>query len=328
MTRQDFLRGALVAATGLAARADERRKAADDLYDIYPVPPLARRADGRGLNTAENEKLVRYLVAGGSKRIVYGGNALVYHLPLAEYREMIDWLSGWTQKVAIIPAVGPSYGRALDHAAIVRGQRFPSLLMLPTSAPRDAAGIETGLRRIADAAGIPLSLYVKEEANFGSDKEAGLDAIARLVDDKVCVSIKYAVVRKNPSDDAYLASLLKRVDCSRVISGIGERPAIVHLRNFKLGGFTTGSGVLAPRLCRQLLDACSREDWAKAEEIRQGFMPLEDLRDSWGPPRVLHYAVTAAGIADTGPILPFLSPLNADESRQLKPVAAALRARG
>jgi dihydrodipicolinate synthase/N-acetylneuraminate lyase len=259
---------------------------------------------------------------------VYGGNALIYHLTLAEYRELIDWLSAWTDKVSIIPAVGPSYGRGLDHAAIVRGHRFPSLLMLPTGDPRDAAGLEIGLRRIADAAGIPLSLYIKDEANYGGDKEAGLDVIGRLVDDKVCVSIKYAVVRKNPSEDGYLRSLLKRVDASRVISGIGERPAIAHLRDFKLGGFTTGSGVLAPKLCRRLLDYCSSHEWDKAEEIRQAFLPLEDLRDSWGAPRVLHYAVADADIADTGPISPFLSPLNPSQLERLRPVAAALRARG
>lgn len=329
MTREQFLKGAVAAATSLAAQADDRRTPAGGLYDIYPVPPLARKNDSnRSLNQVENDRMIRFLLAGGCSRIVYGGNALVYHLTLSEYRDLIEWLSGWTDKVGLIPAIGPSYGRALDHAAIVRGHRFASLLMLPTGDPRDAAGLETGLRRIADASGIPLSIYVKEEGNFGADKEAGLDVIGRLVDDGVCVSVKYAVVRKNPSEDGYLRGLLTRVDPSRVISGIGERPAIVHLREFKMGGFTTGSGVLAPKLCRRLLDSCSRHDWENAEQVRQAFLPLEDLRDAWGAPRVLHYAVAAAGIADTGPISPFLSPLNAGQFDQLKGVAAALRARG
>ena len=40
-------------------------------------------------------------------------------------------------------------------------------------------------------------------------------------------------------------------------------------------------------------------------------MPLEDLRDAWGPARVLHHATELAGIAPTGPIPPFVSPLDA-----------------
>ena len=272
----------------------------------------------------ENDRLVRFLMQQGMKRIVYAGNALVYHLTMKEYSELIEWLSGFKGEVSIIAGIGPSYGRAMDHAAIARKGRFASLLLLPTSDPRDAAGLETGVREIAETAGMPLSLYLKDEGNFGPDKEAGLDVIGRLVDSKVCVSIKYAVVRQDPAEDPYLRGLLKRVPSSHVVSGIGERPAIVHLRQFKLAGFTTGSGVVAPRLSLQLLDACKRHDYPRAEEIRSDFLPLEDLRDSWGPPRVLHQAVSLAGIADTGPMPPFVSPLSAAQAEQVKPAARRL----
>ncbi len=326
MTRKDFLRTA-TAAAGFAAlaQAGDVRNAAGDLTDVYPVPPLARKNDAkRSLDIPENDKIFNFLLGQGMKSVVYGGNALIYHLRLSEYSELIDWLSGLTSKARIIPGIGPSYGRAMDHAAIVRKGRFMSLLALPGSDPRDAAGLEIGFREIAQAAGLPLSLYIKDESNFGADKEAGLDVIGRLVDSKVCLSIKYAVVRKNPAEDPYLRALLKRVDPSRVVSGIGERPAIVHLRDFKLAGFTTGSGVLAPALCLRLLRACLAQDYAKAEEWRQYFMPLEDLRSAWGPPRVLHHAVALAGIAETGPLSPFLSALNASQLAQLKPVARKL----
>lgn len=297
-----------------------------DVYDIYPVPPVAwSGGSNRSLNSTENEKIFRFLVEQGIKKIVYGGNAMVYHMTLAQYSEMIEWLSGLTPEADIMPAVGPSYGRALDHAAVVRGHRFHSLLVLPSSSdPRDAQGLEEGLREISEAAGLPLSLYIRDELNFGSDKQAGLDVIGRLVDAKICSSIKYAVVLKNPADDPYLRALLTCVDPSRVISGIGERPAVVHLRDFKLAGFTTGSGVLAPKLCRGLLKACRAQDYAEAETIRSLFIPLEDLRDAWGPPKVLHYAVAAAGIANTGPILPYLSSLNLTQLATLEPVAKTL----
>lgn len=327
MTRKEFIQGTVgTVGFAVAANAAGKRVSADDSYDIYPVPPVSWKSGSqRSLNMAENEKMFRFLVGQGVKRIVYAGNALVYHMTLAQYSEMVEWLSGVTGDAEILPAVGPSYGRALDHAAVVRGRRFHSVLVLPsTSDPRDAKGLETGLRDISEAAGLPLSLYIKNETNLGNDKDAGLDVVGRLVDAKICTAIKYAVVRKNPADDPYLRALLTRVDPSRVISGIGERPAIAHLRDFKLGGFTTGSGVLAPKLCRDLLNACHAQDYAKAEEIRRRFMPLEDLRDAWGAPRVLHHAVALAGIANTGPILPYLSPLNSSQLAQLEPVAKTL----
>lgn len=326
MTRKNFIQTA-TGALGAAAlsQAGDVRKPGGEGADVYPVPPLARKNDAkRSLDIRENDKLFHFLLGQGMKRIVFGGNALVYHLTMREYSELIEWLSGLTDKAEIMPGIGPAYGRAMDHAAIVRKHRFPSLLALPNGDPRDAGGLETGYREIAHAAGIPLSLYVKDETSYGTDKEAGLDVIGRLVDSKVCVSIKYAVVRKNPAEDPYLRGLLKRVDPSFVISGIGERPAIVHMRDFKLPGFTTGSGVVAPALSLQLFQACVRQDYAKAEEVRQLFMPLEDLRDTWGPPRVLHHAVASAGVAETGPLSPFVGPLTAAQLAQLKPVAEKL----
>src|SRR4029450_8759853 len=145
------------------------------------------------------------------------------------------------------------------------------------------------------------------------------DAIARLVSDGVVVAIKYAVVRQDPSTDAPLEGLLARVDRARVVSGMGERPAVQHLRQFGLPGFTTGSGCVAPGLSQALFDACRAGGWWSGNACRTPFMPLEDIRDAWGPARVLHAAVTAAAIADPGPIPPFVSVLATE------PAAAAAR---
>ena len=57
---------------------------------------------------------------------------------------------------------------------------------------------------------------------------------------------------------------------------------------------------------------------ARRARARQ-FMPLEDLRDAWGPARVLHHATELAGIAPTGPIPPYVSPLRPGATRQLAP---------
>jgi dihydrodipicolinate synthase/N-acetylneuraminate lyase len=300
----------------------------EDLQGVMAVPPLARKeAPGRPLDFGENDRLLRHMMSGGITRFLYGGNAFLYHLSLSEYEELLGWLAGFPDACWAIPSLGPSYGRARDQAALLRRHRFPCALALPCGDPRDAVGLEAGLREVAEAAGLGLILYLKEEGNFGSDIEAGLDGVARLVDGKICVAIKYAIVRPEPGQDPYLERLLARVDKHLVISGIGERPAPTHMRRFGLPGFTTGSGCLAPRLSGELFHACAKGDFARAEEIRAAFLPLEDRRDAWGPARALHAALDLAGVARTGPIPPFVSALSDSQRGPLLPIVRELLAK-
>src|SRR3954469_14610619 len=134
----------------------------EDLRGVFPVPPLARRSDARRtLDFEQNDLLVRHLAEGGLTRFLYGGNAFLYHLTLAEYEQLLDWLSGFAGDLWSIPSLGPSYGRALDQALLLRRQSFPCAMMLPSGDPRDAAGLERGYREVAEAAGLPLIAYVK-----------------------------------------------------------------------------------------------------------------------------------------------------------------------
>ena len=298
-----------------------------DLEGVFAVPPLARVAAGAaGLDAAQNDRMAAHIRSGGITRLLYGGNAFLYHVTLDEYEALVDWMASAEADVWMIPSLGPPYGRAIDQARVVRRHGFPAAMLLPCSDPRDAAGLERGARAIADATGRPLILYLKEETTFGARLEDGLDAVARLVDEQVCVAIKYAVVRREPADDAYLAGLVARVDRRRVVSGIGERPVVAHMRKWGLPGFTTGSGCIAPRLSTQIFEACRRDDFATAEEIRRLFLPLEDMRDADGPARVLHAAVDGAGIARLGPIPPFVSDLAPAAAATLEPAARALLA--
>src|SRR5262245_52411257 len=299
-----------------------------DLRGGCALPPRSRRQGrGRPLDLGESELLLRHMAAGGLTRFLYGGNAFVHHLTLSEYEDLLGWLATFPGDQWPIPSLGPSYGRAMDQAPLLRRHRFPCAMALPCGDPRDARGLAAGLREIADAAGLGLFLYLKEETGFGADREAGLDAVARLVDAKVCVGIKYAVVRPDPLADSYLDGLLRRVDRRLVVSGMGERPAVAHLRALGLPGFTTGSGCVAPRLTNAILTACQREDFAAAESLRAAFLPLEDLRDAWGPARVLHAAVDAAELARTGPIPPFVTALDEAQRATVQPVAQELRRR-
>ncbi len=301
---------------------------ARDWQGVFAVPPLARKPDARrSLDFDAAEAVAKHIEAGGITRYLYGGNAFLYHVTLAEYEPLVDWLSSFPSNRWAIPSVGPSFGRALDQACILRRHHFRAAMVLPCGDPRDARGMEAGLREISQTAGIPLILYLKSEDGFGSNLAQGQDAIARLIDEGIAVAIKYAIVRDDPGRDGYLSDLLQRVDPGKVVSGIGERPAIVHLRDFELPGFTTGSGCIAPRLSQTLFDVCGQKDWPRAEAVRAAFMPLEDLRDAWGPARVLHHATELAGIAATGSIPPYVSALEPERLEQLGPVARALRER-
>ena len=298
---------------------------ADDLHGVFAVPPLCRQDNtSRTIDFEQNRLVVDHISAGGITRLIYGGNAFLYHIKLDEYASLLDWLVSLDDDLWVIPSLGPSFGRALDQARLIRAFKFPCAMVLPCNDPRDAEGLESGYREIADAAGTKLLLYLKDETSFGADKDQGLDAVGRLVDEGVCIGIKYAVVRNDPAQDEYLKNLLRRVDRNFVISGIGERPAVVHVRDWKLPGFTTGSGCIAPRLSERLFDACARGHFAEAEALRAEFIPLEDLRDAWGPARALHAAVEQAGVAKTGAIPPYVSALSAKQVEDLAPVARDL----
>jgi len=172
------------------------------------VPPLPRRTGvRRTIDFDAAESVAKHIEDGGITRYLYGGNAFLYHIELAEFEALLEWLSGFSDETWVIPSIGPAYGRALEQAAIVRKHRFTTVMVLPCADPRDANGLERGYREIAAAAGARLIVYLKDETNFGSDKEAGLDAIQRLVNDGVCIGIKYAVVREDPLHDAYLEAL-------------------------------------------------------------------------------------------------------------------------
>jgi dihydrodipicolinate synthase/N-acetylneuraminate lyase len=293
---------------------------------VFAVPPLPRRADARRtLDLDAAEQVASHIESGGITRFLYGGNAFLYHATLGEFEMLAGWLASFVEPRVPIPSIGPSFGHALDQAKIVRRHRFPAVMMLPCGDPRDARGLEAGYREIADAAGTPLVIYLKSRDAFGGDQDAGLDAVGRLVADGVAVAIKYAVVLDDPSHDPYLDGLLRRVDRARVISGMGERPALVHVREFGLPGMTTGSGCIAPQRCQEFFEAARARNWTRAEELRALFMPLEDLRDEWGPARVLHSATASAGIADTGPIPPYISPLKEKQVTILTPVARQLK---
>ena len=284
---------------------------------VMAVPPLARTVAG-GIDPAANERIIRHLERGGVSLLLYGGNANIYHLPLGEYEPLLAMLAQTASPdTLVVPAAGPTFGLLLEHAQVIRRHRFQTVMVLPQQGITTSAGVATGVRRFVEAAGVPALLYIKHDG-FIEPADA-----ARLCRDGLISAIKYATVRPDPAHDPYLRELVGLVDPEIIISGIGEQPAIVHMRDFGLGGFTTGCGCVAPKLSQAMLAAIRAKQWAEAERIRRVFEPLENLRNAINPIRVLHEAVTAAGIAATGPLQPLLDNV---EERHRPAIAAAARA--
>lgn len=282
---------------------------------VLAVPPLARNKD-LSVSVEENRKLIRYLKDGGVTTLMYGGNANFYNLGVFDYAATVETIAELADTDSwVVPSVGPDFGKAMDQAKILRDMKFPTCMVLPLNFPATPAGAAQGIARIAERFGRPVIAYLKAE-NYLKPEDVG--ALAR--DGAIC-AIKYAVVLDDPLKDEYLKRVLEHVSRDLIISGIGERPAIDHLRDFKLTGFTSGSVCVAPCLSTSLLNALKAKDYARAAEIRALFLPLEDLRDGISPLRVLHEAVTLAGVADVGPMYPMLS--NIDDQAQLAKIKTA-----
>jgi dihydrodipicolinate synthase/N-acetylneuraminate lyase len=284
---------------------------------VISVPPVARSAD-LTWNRKENERIIKHLESGGVRTLLYGGNAVLSHVSLREYGELLALVNESAGRdTLVIPSVGPGFGMMRDQATVLRDFTFPTAMLLPSRDGTTPAGVATGLRHFVERFGRPAVLYIKH------DDFVDVATVRKLMDDKLLSWIKYAVVRENPANDPFLRGLIDAVGPTQIVSGMGEQPAIVHLRDFGLAGFTSGCVCIAPRLSMDMLRAVQAKDFAAAEAIRSRFAPLEALRDKINPVRVLHAAVQLAGVAETGPITPLLSPV--DEVHLPEIEAAALK---
>ncbi|KKB65330.1 dihydrodipicolinate synthase [Robbsia andropogonis] len=276
---------------------------------VMAVPPLARRADF-SLDPVQNRRLMAHIAQGGVRTLLYGGNANLYHVPISEYGTLLDMLAEQSDAgMRVIPAIGADYGKMRDQARMLRERDYRTAMVLPMAGFTTPSGVYDGLSHIAELAGFPLTLYIKHEAYLD------LDTLARLVEQGVLAAVKYAIVREQPENDPYLRALIDRLAGSacleKLVSGMGERPAITHVNAYGLAAWTTGSGCIAPRAVMRLFDAVKANRLDEAYALHARFMPLETLRDRISLIRVLHDAVTVSGIADMGPMLPLLSNTDA-----------------
>ncbi|MBL1266518.1 MAG: hypothetical protein COA87_001920 [Halomonas sp.] len=270
---------------------------------VIAVPPFAHEGNA----DASNQSLIRHIEAGGVSTLLYGGNANVQNWPVSRFGEWLDTLA---KQVAddtwLIPSIGPDGGKIFDQAALLAKRRFPAAMLLPFTGPKTDAGFARSVRDFVQASGTQAILYMKSDGYLSND------VIESLVADGSLFSIKYAIPRENTAIDPVLDDLIAAIGKERIVSGFGEPPALPHLEHHQLSGFTAGCVCIAPSLSQAFLHSLQSSDFAKAKSQLKTFAALETLRDAGDPIRVLHTAVTLAGIADMGSPLPFLT--EADEA--------------
>ena len=249
--------------------------------------------------------MISHLEKGGVRVLLYRGNANFYNIAVSEYPNLLEVLASESgSETLIVPSVGPFYGNIIDQANLLRGLGFSMAMILPTLFPASSKGIATAVRHFVEKSGIKAVLYIKDEGYISPE------VVTELVNDGYVSWIKYAIVREQTFNDEYLKSLTESVDPNMIVSGIGVQPAIIHLKDLGLMGYTPGSVFVAPSKSMLMLQAIKSGDFARAEDIRSQFTGLEDLRNEYGPIPVLHHAVALSGIADTGSHLPLLSDLD------------------
>ena len=285
---------------------------------VVSVPPLARN-DDLSLNEEENRKIVQHLEAGGISTFLYGGNALLYHVAPSQYGELLSMLEGVVaDNSLVIPSVGSSYGMMMDQARVIRDTSFPTAMVLPQPNVVTYTGVERAIGDYVQAAGKPAVVYIKQLGYIE------VEHVKRLVENGAVSWIKYAIVRDDPAEDEYLQRLKDAIGTDMIVSGIGEQPALPHMEKFDVTAFTSGCVCIAPALSMHMLKLIQLGEFAAASQIRDVFKPLEDLRNGINPVRVLHAAVAGAGIAETGPLLPMMSPVNESQRVEIAEVAKTL----
>ncbi len=228
---------------------------------VIAVPPLARKSD-LTIDAEENRRLVQYLESGGVSILLYGGNAVLYHVRPSEYalllQTLVDISAGDT---LVVPSVGPAFGTMMDQAEVLADFDFPTVMILPQKEIADSTGIARGVRLFAERYGKPVVVYIKH------DRWLEPETVGQLYRDGLISWVKYAVVRDNPAKDDYLREVMQNVPPELVVSGIGEQPAIIHMQDFGVGSFTSGCVCVAPSRSMDLLAAVKSGNYDEAKRF-------------------------------------------------------------
>ena len=208
----------------------------------------------------------------------------------------------------------------MDQAKVLCNTAYPTAMVLPQPNVVTYEGVERAIGDFVQAAGKPAVVYIKQLGYIE------VENVKRLVESEAVSWIKYAIVKDDPAVDEYLTRLKDAVGTELIVSGIGEQPALPHMQTFDVTAYTSGCVCVAPALSMHMLRLIQAGEYEAADQVREIFKTLEDLRNAINPVRVLHSAVAGAGIAETGPLLPMMSPVSASEAVEIADAANELLA--
>jgi dihydrodipicolinate synthase/N-acetylneuraminate lyase len=250
---------------------------------------------------------------------MYGGIAGLFNARVSEYEAILDLIEALAPPDAwMVPSIGGDFGKATDQVAMLRGRGFPTAILLPF-APVQPKGVATGVRKLAEAAGKPLMIF------FKSPEYLGAEDIAALLKDGVLCGVEYGIAPDADGRSPHLEKLLDQLgSAERLIDGAGEI-TIVGNSKFGIRGYTSGTGLLAPRLSMGLLAAVRKGDRARIEQLSLPFRDFDSVRALYSAIPVVHAALGFAGIAETGPMGPFFDTDYDDDTKaHITRVAKAL----
>ena len=69
--------------------------------------------------------MARHIEAGGITRLLYGGNAFLYHITLDEYEALLGWLAVFPSSRWAIPSLGPVVRPGDRSGAAAAAARVP-----------------------------------------------------------------------------------------------------------------------------------------------------------------------------------------------------------
>src|SRR5207247_4424177 len=111
----------------------------------------------------------------GIRTLLSGGNANCYHIALSEYDAVLSMLGQLAgADTLVIPSVAATFGTMMDQAKIVRRHKFPTVMVLPLQGAVTSKGVEAGIKKFVDAAGVPALLYLKNDGYIDVPQVAAL----------------------------------------------------------------------------------------------------------------------------------------------------------
>ena len=274
---------------------------AADCATVLVVAITPRQGDG-GVDIEGARSNAGFLIENGAGFLMpMCGTGLVYDATLEEYETAVGTVVDQARgRAAVVPGIGPGYGRSLEMAAIARSAGAAGVMIMPVVGPASDNGARAGLEAIARAVRLPVLLYQRRLDIMPVDhivELCGLDQV---------VGLKYAV-----DDISAFGRIAERAGSrAAMVCGMAEDPCIEYLEAGAVG-FSSGMANFVPRMSLELFRAFRAGETAAAARLRAEMVPFEDLRGEDSArysSSALHAAMEYAGLSG-GPVIPFAEPV-------------------